>query len=395
MDYFTDVYLKNINKFGDNIQSRVHGQMEHDFEHKLKKSVNKVDLFNGDKTSQKIGEGILATKTMDQDNIVNYLMTRINDNYDNGTVIYTAAPATEKRLLWMIFFKELYQTIGYNRYQIILLDRYITWISDGKIYTSPAHFVGEMDEAIKKQFKIIYNAAALQPIREVQLIIPYHEKMKRGIKITISDTTWKVRGYDKDSVSGVMYVTLEEDYSQFTNLADEEQLTKWSISSNQGDELAIAAGEPTKISFYASFNGAIMDEKFSVVSLIGASRISTENEKDFDITCEGNDILRVCLKDCEAISNDFNVVVTVQNPDWIAIVGPDKIKVGQVLVYELNSTLTEGTISVVSENNKFTIDKIEDNKIYIEGTQIGKDNIVIIYNGVSYPTPIEVIGPWM
>ena len=42
MDYFNDVYLKKINRFGDNIQDRVHGQMRNDFENKLKKSVNTV-----------------------------------------------------------------------------------------------------------------------------------------------------------------------------------------------------------------------------------------------------------------------------------------------------------------------------------------------------------------
>ena len=46
MDYFTDVYLKRVNKHGTDLQSRVHGKMECDFENKLAKSVNRVEMFD-------------------------------------------------------------------------------------------------------------------------------------------------------------------------------------------------------------------------------------------------------------------------------------------------------------------------------------------------------------
>ena len=79
MDYFTDVYLKRINRFGNNIQTRVHGKMENDFENKLVKSVNKVDLYDQTDKEKIIGVGILETKKINETEVVDYLCTRIDD----------------------------------------------------------------------------------------------------------------------------------------------------------------------------------------------------------------------------------------------------------------------------------------------------------------------------
>ena len=83
MDYFTDVYLPRINKHGTNMQSRIHGRMECDFENKLNKSVNKVTMFDTDKP---IGVGILESKKINETEVVDYLLTRIIDNYYNGFI---------------------------------------------------------------------------------------------------------------------------------------------------------------------------------------------------------------------------------------------------------------------------------------------------------------------
>ena len=113
MDYFTDVYLKRVNRFGDNIQSRVHGKMENDFENKLRKSVNKVDLYK-DKTEQAaFSVGILETKKVSEQELVNYLCTRIEDNYEKGSIFFTKIPFKEEKQAWMVIFKEQYQTILY------------------------------------------------------------------------------------------------------------------------------------------------------------------------------------------------------------------------------------------------------------------------------------------
>ena len=48
MDYFNDIYLKRLNRFGIDYQSRIQGKRELDFELYLQKSVYRVDFkYNG------------------------------------------------------------------------------------------------------------------------------------------------------------------------------------------------------------------------------------------------------------------------------------------------------------------------------------------------------------
>ena len=45
MSYF-DVYLKRVNRYGNNLQERIQGKKEHDFEVFMSKSPNKVTAWN-------------------------------------------------------------------------------------------------------------------------------------------------------------------------------------------------------------------------------------------------------------------------------------------------------------------------------------------------------------
>ena len=49
-DYYEDVYLKRLNRYGYDYQTRVQAQREREFEGKLLKSVYRVDFdYNGEK----------------------------------------------------------------------------------------------------------------------------------------------------------------------------------------------------------------------------------------------------------------------------------------------------------------------------------------------------------
>ena len=45
-NYYEDVYLKRLNRYGYNYQSRVQAQREQEFEGKLLKSVYRVEFLN-------------------------------------------------------------------------------------------------------------------------------------------------------------------------------------------------------------------------------------------------------------------------------------------------------------------------------------------------------------
>ena len=397
MDYFKDVYLQRVNRFGNNIQSRVHGQMEHDFENKLKKSVNKVDLYKYDNKNEKFGIGILESQKIDEKQIINYLCTRIDEVYDNGFMFYTQKPFSKDKQVWMIVFKEQYQTIGYNRYKVILLENELSWIGkDGLIHSSYVHYVGDLEKIMKDQFKISFDVALGTPSKTLSMICPYNDSLKRDLRININDSTWRICGYDKISVPGIMYITLEEDYVQKGNYANEEELGKWSIISSQGYELGININEPISIDFYCSYNGVLTEELILLECNEEALNINHLDMNKFSFEgAPGIYHLVATLKNAPLVKQNFTLELLDQSIDWVAIVGPQKIKVLQTLEFELSTSLKDYEVDINSEKDCFVIDKVEGNKVYIRGINIGKDNILVTYEGITYSTPLEIISPWM
>ena len=106
-------------------------------------------------------------------------------------------------------------------------------------------------------------------------------------------------------------------------------------------------------------------------------------------------MLKVSLKNAPRISQDFSLIVNPNHTDWMAIVGPDQIKLMQTVEFELATSLSNYTVDITSENDCFKIDRVEGNKVYLQGINIGNDNILVTYNGETFSTPLKVVSPWM
>lgn len=100
-DYYNDVYLKRLNRYGYDYQSRVQNQREREFENKLLKSVYRVDFeFDG-----ATHPGTLERYKQDQTELMQYLLTRVDLDMPNGTILMIP----DKNLVpqpWMIFWLE-------------------------------------------------------------------------------------------------------------------------------------------------------------------------------------------------------------------------------------------------------------------------------------------------
>ena len=397
MDYFADVYQKRVNRFGDNIQSRVHGKMEYDFELKLKKSVNRVELFDDINAQQNFDVAIFETNTINETENVNYLCTRTTSVFDNGYVFYTIKPFTRDKQAWMVLYREQYQTIGYNRYVVVLLENELKWIGkDGLFHTSYVHYVGDKEGKIKSNFKINYEVAVDTPSKTLFMICPKSSFIHRDLKMNISDETWRVSGYDKISVPGVMYVTLEEDYAIKAQYANEDELKKWSIISSQGEDIYLTKGSNVAIDFYCTYDGTPTAYEINIECDNPNITINKNGFNSFIFEGGPADVEIVAtLIANDVITQHFNLSIIQQNVSYLSIVGPDKLKVMQTLEYELSTTLSDYSIEIDSEKGNFSIEKVEGTKVYLKGVNVGQDNIVLTYNGVKYLTPINVISPWM
>ena len=139
MGYYDEVYLKRLNRYGIDFQSRLQTQRERLFELQLQKSLYYVNFeYNGE-----IQEGELTPKSQDERQVLQYLLTRVSLNIPNGTIIMVPDKDGIKQP-WMIYYLESIKASGYNRYVVLRMTYYATWKSrDGEVQHSWAYLYGQ------------------------------------------------------------------------------------------------------------------------------------------------------------------------------------------------------------------------------------------------------------
>ena len=83
MSYF-DVYRKRLNRFGNDYQSRIQGEREHNFDLYLLKSIYRVDF---EYHHHHIAGSLEKYKQTDTKTL-QYLLTKIDVMIPNGTVLF-------------------------------------------------------------------------------------------------------------------------------------------------------------------------------------------------------------------------------------------------------------------------------------------------------------------
>lgn len=396
MAYFDTVYLKRVNKYGTNIQERIQNKKIHDFRIVLNKSPNKVAVFKDSETY----EGVLQNKTNSEKEVVDYLLTYKNMNWSDGTIITTEEVVDLKRKKWLIFHLDEFVSIGYDRYQIIELDRDIQWIDDGIIYSEYVHFTGSganlRDKSITSKFSIQYDSSAMYlPNKILNLVMKTNTKMKKGIRILIGDEVWKVSGIDKISVPGVSYVTLEEDYideQDDVKIANSNKLADWNIQSSVGDLISLVEGDSSQINFILYYNDIIREEPYKVT--IKDRTIATYNKGEFTGLSNGETICKVSLINSPEIEKTFTLKVSDVKEESFVIIGPERVKVEGA--FEFTIVGNKEDVSFESESGHFTIESVEGDIITIRGNSIGKDKIVAKKGSdIIFEKSVNVESIWM
>ena len=114
--YYTEIYSKRLNRYGNDYQSRLEGIRAKEFEDFLLKSPNRVDFeFQGSMVA-----AVLEQFKDDHSETQGYLLTNKWVNIPNGTII-SFSNKTEETHYWMIWWLEQIKTSGYHRYIIFAL----------------------------------------------------------------------------------------------------------------------------------------------------------------------------------------------------------------------------------------------------------------------------------
>ncbi len=231
MGYYEDVYLKRLNRYGLDYQSRIQGQRERVFEDLLKKSIYRVDfVYNNE-----IVPGLLERYKQDTSETIQYLLLRVDMDIPGGTILripnknyqYGEQLDDTNSFLWMIYYLESMKASGYNRYIVLKMTHEIEWNNDDGAHSAVCYFYGPeqlpiIDTIRSRDAKTIYN----EPMTVRHFICPFNKYIKKDNYFTIhpngeNDVTeaFVVTGYDTQSTPGVEYVTVDPVY-----VRDESQI---------------------------------------------------------------------------------------------------------------------------------------------------------------------------
>ena len=214
MSYFEDIYLKRLNRYGLNYQSRVQTQREKQFESLLQKSVYRVDF----EYDTEIQPGLLERYKQDETNTRAYLLTRISLNIPQGTILYI--PNKDMILVpWMIYWLEEIKASGYNRYIVLKMTHTINWTSkNGEKYSTLAYFYGQEDNMLKDEIRSRSRMDTIytENLKLSFMVIPTNSKLKKDDYFELGEgellEAYRVTGFDRQSTPGVEYVSIDPIY---------------------------------------------------------------------------------------------------------------------------------------------------------------------------------------
>lgn len=224
-DYYHNVYLKRLNRYGIDFQSRMQRQREENFKLQLKKSVYYVEFEYKDE----IHAGELTPLRQNETKTMQYLLTDVHLDMPNGTILFIPDKDMELRP-WMIYYLEDIKASGYNRYIVIKMTHYLIWKDrDGREQGTWAYFYGQEDNMLKDELKSRSRNKTLytENLKLSFFIMPRNEFLRKDDYMEVGEGPLKeayvVTGYDIQSTPGVEFVSVDPQYIRDQTPPPEQQ----------------------------------------------------------------------------------------------------------------------------------------------------------------------------
>jgi hypothetical protein len=234
MSYYKDIYLKRLNRYGLDYQSRLQGMRERNFDNYLLKTVYKVSfLFNDEEII-----GSFEKYKQDETETLHYLLTKIDVDIPAGTVLFIPSDEENNEKPWLVYYKETIKASGYNRYIMLKMTHYLTWIDrSGETQNAWAYLYGQENNMLKDEIRsrsrmdTIYS----ENLKSSFFITPLNEKIRKDDYFTVGSgellEAFRVTGYDLNSTEGIEYVTIDPVYirddSPAPEKSDEDRAEDW------------------------------------------------------------------------------------------------------------------------------------------------------------------------
>lgn len=209
MSYYDEVYLKRLDRYGLDYQSRLQGQRERNFENYLLKTIYRVDFQYDDK----LQPASLERYKQDYSETQAYLLTRINLDIPNGTVLDIISQDGSIQP-WMIWWLEQIEASGYNRYVVLKMTHKLTWTAPEGNFEQWGYFRGPGTGKIQDAIKSSTGKALYSENDNLHMFItPYNASLKKEVyfEVTQNETqqAYSVTDVDINSTPGISYVSVD------------------------------------------------------------------------------------------------------------------------------------------------------------------------------------------
>lgn len=214
MSNYFDIYKQRVNRFGTDYQSRIQGEREHNFDLYLLKSTYRVDF----KYKRCMHAGSLERNKQTDSKTIQYLLTKVDLNMPSGTVL-DIPDKDGKMQHWMVYYLENIKASGYNRYVVLKMTHYLTWIGrDNNQHEAWAYLYGQEDNMLKDEIRSRSRMDTLyaENLKSSFFVTPLNQFIKKDTYFIVGEEPYKeffrVTGYDIQSTPGVEYVTIDPVY---------------------------------------------------------------------------------------------------------------------------------------------------------------------------------------
>lgn len=214
MSYYEDVYLKRLNRYGFDYQSRVQAMREREFECKLLKSVYRVDF----EYENELHPATLERYKQDETQLMQYLLTRVSLNIPNGTILMIPDKDNIDQP-WLVYWLESIKASGYNKYILLKMTHFISWKDrEGIMRQSWCYMYGQEDNMLKDELRSRSRMDTLytENLKLSFFIMPTNEFIRKDDYLEIGQgvlrEAYRVTGYDIQSTPGVEYVSIDPVY---------------------------------------------------------------------------------------------------------------------------------------------------------------------------------------
>ena len=315
-EYYREVYQKQLNYTGTNLQEKAISRGIKEFEKYLAVAPTRQEVLkNGQSFYISVQK---SQQTLVGDRYEKDILGRIADNWCIGDIFEWAEEN------WIIISENRLAVPNHFKGKIRLCNHYLKWNYDGEIYQTPGHIITSRAFAMEEGQKagITWDVGSMV----VLAIVPSNiqtNTISRYNRFIVKNKAWQVVSTDTLSVEKLMFIRLEEDQINLATDDLENEIADKYIPDEDNEELIEGHvysidGVPKLISNQTSeYTGKIDGQVassvvFSIDDIVLANLIVANTSNPVSIKANSLGLIGEFVLSCEFITTGKVITRTIK-----------------------------------------------------------------------------------